>query len=431
MNKDVKVGLAILLLLLVVVFVWLAIASSKSDEEELAGRNDLQKNDTDASAGTGGLADPRTDMPPAGVTSADASAVSDYHAPVDPGSDTGSDDTAALDMGGTDVAASDPAAGTPGVGETPSATQLYDDWRRMRGVASSTDTPRDTGETVSVLSTTPSSYVVKRGDTLSGISKTVYNTARLWRRIAEANHIPDPSRVRPGMVLTIPALTDAERTGLTSRTTVTLVPGSGERRHKVVTGDTFMDISKKYYGTTRYAKEIMVANRIEDDRRLRVGTLLVIPEIASATPETGSPTGATVVGRSYTVQQGDTPGSISKRFYGTTQLYTIILEANGIADERSLRAGRTIVIPERPEGARTPRPRSDEPKLEPGEQFYVVQEGDVLSEIAYDQLGSREHYVALMRRNHIVNERTIRTGQIIIIPSRSALRSLSTRSADR
>jgi hypothetical protein len=49
-------------------------------------------------------------------------------------------------------------------------------------------------------------WVVRRGDTLSGISAAVFRDPALWREIARANGIQDPRRLRPGIVLTIPRL---------------------------------------------------------------------------------------------------------------------------------------------------------------------------------------------------------------------------------
>jgi nucleoid-associated protein YgaU len=49
-------------------------------------------------------------------------------------------------------------------------------------------------------------YVVKSGDTLSGISKEVYGTSALWRKIYEANTdvMDSPDAVKPGTTLRIP-----------------------------------------------------------------------------------------------------------------------------------------------------------------------------------------------------------------------------------
>jgi hypothetical protein len=50
-------------------------------------------------------------------------------------------------------------------------------------------------------------FVVRRGDTLSGIAAQIYRDAGLWRAIARANGLGDPRRIEPGRVLTLPRLT--------------------------------------------------------------------------------------------------------------------------------------------------------------------------------------------------------------------------------
>lgn len=49
-------------------------------------------------------------------------------------------------------------------------------------------------------------YVVKRGDTLSGIAFAVYRDASVWRDIASNNNIEDPRTLPPGLVLQLPRL---------------------------------------------------------------------------------------------------------------------------------------------------------------------------------------------------------------------------------
>jgi hypothetical protein len=49
-------------------------------------------------------------------------------------------------------------------------------------------------------------YVVKAGDTVSGIAGLFYRNPRLWRDIAEANDIDNPRLLTPGQTLTIPTL---------------------------------------------------------------------------------------------------------------------------------------------------------------------------------------------------------------------------------
>ena len=55
-----------------------------------------------------------------------------------------------------------------------------------------------------------STYVVKKGDTLSGIAKDVLKDPSLWRRIWEQNpFITDPNRIFPGDTLALPGMQPA------------------------------------------------------------------------------------------------------------------------------------------------------------------------------------------------------------------------------
>ena len=49
-------------------------------------------------------------------------------------------------------------------------------------------------------------YTVRRGDTLSSISASVFRDPFVWREIARANAIEDPRTLSPGTVLTLPRL---------------------------------------------------------------------------------------------------------------------------------------------------------------------------------------------------------------------------------
>jgi nucleoid-associated protein YgaU len=56
-------------------------------------------------------------------------------------------------------------------------------------------------------------WVVKRGETLSGIAAEEYRDPGLWRPIAAENEIDDPLSVVPGTVLLIPTLTQRNANG--------------------------------------------------------------------------------------------------------------------------------------------------------------------------------------------------------------------------
>ena len=49
-------------------------------------------------------------------------------------------------------------------------------------------------------------FVVRRGDTMSGIAGQVFRDPSRWREIARANDVVDPRRIRPGDALRIPKL---------------------------------------------------------------------------------------------------------------------------------------------------------------------------------------------------------------------------------
>jgi nucleoid-associated protein YgaU len=48
-------------------------------------------------------------------------------------------------------------------------------------------------------------YTVKSGDSLSKISKLFYGDANQYMKIAKANNIPDPDKIKAGQQLKIPA----------------------------------------------------------------------------------------------------------------------------------------------------------------------------------------------------------------------------------
>lgn len=50
--------------------------------------------------------------------------------------------------------------------------------------------------------------IVQQSETLDFIAAEEYGNASLWRHIAESNGIDDPMRLRPGMVLTLPPVSE-------------------------------------------------------------------------------------------------------------------------------------------------------------------------------------------------------------------------------
>lgn len=133
-------------------------------------------------------------------------------------------------------------------------------------------------------------YVVKAGDTLSGISSKVYNTVRHTGKIFDANRdvIGDPNFLVVGTKLFMPDLAvrppssnEASQPG-SGTTAVSAPPGS--KIHEVRPNESLWKIAERYAGdrgVLPMIRQIVSANSdklASDASLLRVGWKLVIPE---------------------------------------------------------------------------------------------------------------------------------------------------------
>jgi nucleoid-associated protein YgaU len=125
-------------------------------------------------------------------------------------------------------------------------------------------------------------YVVKKGETLTGISKAHYGTTRKWRGILEANSskLSRPEDLREGMTIVIPGIEGAApRAASPSAAPAAPSPSGSVKTHEVAKGETLSGISTKYYGTSRRWKDILKANagKLARPEDLRPGMKLKIP----------------------------------------------------------------------------------------------------------------------------------------------------------
>lgn len=148
--------------------------------------------------------------------------------------------------------------------------------------------------------------------------------------------------------------------------------------------------------------------------------------LPAATPEAIIVGQVTAVpsGRTYTVQAGDSPGTIAELF-GTTS--GAIMEANGITDPTALFVGQVLTIPGVDDDfviapTDEPPPATDEPEAtaEPEPTLdgnvYIVQEGDIPETIAA-QFGITTE--ELMEANGITDPTSLNIGDELIIPAPS------------
>lgn len=151
----------------------------------------------------------------------------------------------------------------------------------------STTQPGDAG-TGPVLPTVaieakPKIHTVKAGDTLASIAKLYYGSESKWKIIQEANKekVPDETKLRIGVKLTIPPLKD-QKSGTLPATVSTSDQSAGttaKRTHTVAADETLSSISEKYYGSPNEWQRIYQANRsiLSNPNRLQRGMVLVIP----------------------------------------------------------------------------------------------------------------------------------------------------------
>ncbi len=153
-----------------------------------------------------------------------------------------------------------------------------------------TTAPTTTPTTTASTATTPSTYIVKAGDTFESIAKAIYGSGSQWKRISQANPTIEPKMMKVGTKLVIPPATAVASTGTSSGsstggtkptttggTTSPAVSPSTGGIHVVAKNETLSAIAKKYYGNSKYWKTIKEANPGIDADRLAIGTKLKIP----------------------------------------------------------------------------------------------------------------------------------------------------------
>ncbi len=144
-------------------------------------------------------------------------------------------------------------------------------------------------------------------------------------------------------------------------TTATPPGAAAARTYTVQAGDSLYVISQRVLGSPKYVAAIQKANPKVDPKRLRVGQVLSIPDVAgpgtppptpgaSRTPADsthGAPAGL-ATGKTYTVQAGDTLHHISAKVYGNTAMWQKIYDLNREligSKPNNLRVGMTLRLP--------------------------------------------------------------------------------------
>ncbi|MDE1671910.1 LysM peptidoglycan-binding domain-containing protein [Nocardia gipuzkoensis] len=154
--------------------------------------------------------------------------------------------------------------------------------------------------------------------------------------------------------------------------------------YTVVAGDTLSAIAKRFYGQSALFELIAVASGVPDPGSIRIGTVLIIPEVS----------------RKHTVVRGETLSGLAGHFYRpqNSHLFPLIAAANGISDPDEIHVGQVLIIP--------------------GIAYRVVS-GDTLSKLAKRFYGDPALFPLIADANEIANPDVIRVGQELIIPPKS------------
>ncbi len=129
-------------------------------------------------------------------------------------------------------------------------------------------------------------HVVASGDTMSGIAKRYLGKESAWNAIAKANPNVDPTAMKIGTRLRIPAGDSASGASSAPASTGSAggaVTGASDgSAHIVAAGDTLSSISRRHYGDAKHWEEIYEANKSaigSDPARLKIGQRLTLPKI--------------------------------------------------------------------------------------------------------------------------------------------------------
>jgi nucleoid-associated protein YgaU len=129
---------------------------------------------------------------------------------------------------------------------------------------------------------------------------------------------------------------------------------NGQRTHRVAAGETPSSIAAAVYGNSKYYKRILAANPGIDAHRLKIGQILVIPEMSDAEKNSSAGSGATDAASSvdpaaaYKVGPGDTLQRISRKLYGSIGMAEKLYQLNkGLigTDENVLKVGWVLKLP--------------------------------------------------------------------------------------
>lgn len=180
-------------------------------------------------------------------------------------------------------------------------------------------------------------HFMARGETLGHIARR-YRVSQAM--LLAANPRLNPRRIRIGQRVVVPT-GGAPSTKLARRMAAPVVAAgtSTSAFHRVRRGETISEIADEYGVTQR---ELRTWNQLDSRGRIRAGQRLrvVSPDAPTPPPVRAVPDSNAM--RTHVVQRGETLKGLAKRYDVSVQA---LREANGMTERTTLRAGRSIRIP--------------------------------------------------------------------------------------
>ncbi len=221
----------------------------------------------------------------------------------------------------------------------------------------------------------------------------------------------------------IPPSRREQEVGLPSLLVLDSTPAarSTVRTHRVASGEIMGAISKQYYGSTRYWREIRDANPEIDPNNMNVGDILTIPVIETAEVQRVAASTANVQEltqasgtRTYTVRRNDSYYVIAQRELGDASRHPEIQELNGI-DSGDLKVGTVLKLPAAQRVLATPS-AGQTVQAAPGQQVHTVGKGDILGKISQKYYGTSTKWRLIRDANPNVDPESLKIGTKLIIP---------------
>lgn len=273
------------------------------------------------------------------------------------------------------------------------------------GVTNLEDIDRGAGGDTSTTNVRPVFHYVKDGETLWAIAQQYYGDGSKWALIAKHNRdrLLAGNNVREGIRLQIPnRIVEVARNGgnaAAGNTTQTGNPtaGSAGRTITVKSGDNLTRIAQEHLGSVKHVGLILKANRdkIRNANQIRVGMKLHLP----------------VVPGPATSRSGAQPGT-----HTGTQLGT----RSGVQADNVIRHGANLVRngAVNRTGVTHGSPRNE--STASARRTYTVQDGDTLSSVAAEALGSGSRWqeVWKLNKSRIPNPNVLTKGLALQLPAR-------------